>query len=412
MAIRMPGLNGESLVKEWKTRRRIDDNHQNRADPKVLFDRRHILSFATGKPSEAFGDRYKTFDANRFIARLPAPPYSFIDRIVKAEPEPWVLKPGGWVEAEFDVHSDDWYFKANQSDRMPYCVLLEIALQACGWLAAYAGSALRSSKDLRFRNLDGQAILHRDVPADDQTLKIRCRMTKVSHAGDIIIESFEFQVWREDQLIFDGNTVFGFFSSDALADQKGVVVENRWKVNGRPETQEEIRGIILPDEAPLTPSDLNGSSSRFGLTMPTKALRMIDRIDICQPHGGPHGLGYLRATKKIDPGEWFFKAHFYQDPVCPGSLGVESFLQLLKFEAIRRWGNLIHSHRFEHILKTPHTWKYRGQIIKQNKIVEVEAIIKHIKYSPVPELRADGLLKVDGLAIYHMEDYGLRLVPL
>ena len=412
MAIRMSGLNRESLINEWKARRRVRDSHQNRPVHNVLYDRRQILSFATGNPSEAFGDRYKPFDTDRFIARLPAPPYSFIDRIVRVEPDPWDLAPGGWVDAEFDVRSDDWYFKANQSDRMPYCVLLEIALQACGWLAAYAGSALKSSKDLRFRNLDGQAILYRDVPAVNQTLKIRCRMTKVSHAGDIIIETFDFQVWGNGQLIYDGNTVFGFFTSEALADQKGVQVGDSWQVIEGSETEEEVRGIILPDETPMTPSDSNGPSSVFGLTMPSKALRMIDRIETCQPLGGPHGLGYLRATKSIDPDEWFFKAHFYQDPVCPGSLGVESFLQVLKFEAIRRWGKLVQNHRFEHIHTTPHTWKYRGQINQQNKLVEVEVFIKNIKFTPEPELHADGLLRVDGLAIYHMENYGLRLVSM
>ncbi len=52
------------------------------------------------------------------------------------------------------------------------------------------------------------------------------------------------------------------------------------------------------------------------------------------PAGGPAGLGYIQGSKKVDPEEWFFKAHFYQDPVWPGSLGVEAFIQLLKFIAI------------------------------------------------------------------------------
>ena len=295
---------------------------------------------------------------------------------------------------------------------MPYCVLLEIALQACGWLAAYAGSALRSSKDLHFRNLDGQAILHRDVSAVSQTLSIRCRITKVSSAADIIIENFEFQVLREGQLTFEGNTVFGFFTADTLADQRGIQVDGDSRLINSSVTQEAVSGISLPDEAPLTPADTAGPSPPFGLAMPAKALRMIDRIEICQPSGGPHGLGYLRATKKINPDEWFFEAHFYQDPVCPGSLGIESFLQLLKFEAIRRWGNLIENHRFEHTLKVPHTWKYRGQITKLNQLVEVEAFINYIKNYSEPEIRADGIVKVDGLAIYHMKDYCIRLAPV
>ena len=146
--------------------------------------------------------------------------------------------------------------------------------------------------------------------------------------------------------------------------------------------------------------------------MPAKALRMIDRIEICRPNGGPHGLGYLRAKKKIDPGEWFFDAHFFQDPVCPGSLGIESFLQLLKYEAIRRWEHLIDGHRFEPSLGIPHTWQYRGQIVPRNRRVEVEAFITSVKNEPVPELRADGILKIDGLAIYHMKGYGIRIIPL
>ena len=44
------------------------------------------------------------------------------------------------------------------------------------------------------------------------------------------------------------------------------------------------------------------------------------------------------GTIAVDPEFWFFKAHFYQDPVWPGSLGLESFLQLLKYAAWQRWG--------------------------------------------------------------------------
>ncbi len=411
MAIRMPGLNRDLVENDWKTRRRPVARSQVQLPKQALYDRRRILAFTMGKPSQAFGERYAVFDSDRFIARLPAPPYSFLDRVISAEPEPWKLTPGGWVEAEFDVRPDDWYFKANRSDNMPYCILLEIALQACGWLAAYAGSALKSSKELRFRNLDGQAVLHRDVPTAPQVLRIRCRMTKVSSVGDVIIESFDFQVLGQDQMIYDGNTVFGFFTPESLAEQKGINLDKVLRKDTESDSRDSNLGITLPDEAPLTPEDADSPKATIGLSMPAKALRMIDRIEICSPHGGPKGLGYLRATKKIDPGEWFFDAHFYQDPVCPGSLGIESFLQLLKYDAMRRWGGLADGHRFEHIHRVPHTWQYRGQIVPQNQTVEVEAFITFVKNEPAPELRADGLVTVDGLAIYHMKDYGIRIVP-
>lgn len=50
-------------------------------------------------------------------------------------------------------------------------------------------------------------------------------------------------------------------------------------------------------------------------------LMMIDRITGYWPDAGPAGLGRLRAEKDVDPGAWFFKAHFFQDPVMPGSPG-------------------------------------------------------------------------------------------
>ncbi|OQX26894.1 MAG: hypothetical protein BWK80_08020, partial [Desulfobacteraceae bacterium IS3] len=187
-----------------------------------LYDFDRILAFAIGKPSEAFGEPYKVFDEERKIARLPGPPYAFMHRVTKTEPEPWVLKPGGWIEAEYDLMPDEWYFKADRSGVMPFCVLLEIALQPCGWLAAYVGSALRSKTDLKFRNLGGKAILHKNILPEKQTLTMRSRMTQVSEAGGMIIENFDMQVLCDGEMLYDGDTYFGFFSYEALAQQVGI----------------------------------------------------------------------------------------------------------------------------------------------------------------------------------------------
>jgi hypothetical protein len=42
------------------------------------------------------------------------------------------------------------------------------------------------------------------------------------------------------------------------------------------------------------------------------------------------------TEKDVDPGEWFFKAHFFQDPVMPGSLGIEALCQLLQWYMAER----------------------------------------------------------------------------
>ncbi|MBW2605363.1 MAG: type I polyketide synthase [Deltaproteobacteria bacterium] len=382
---------------------------KNRETP--LYDRDKILSFAVGKPSEAFGEPYKMFDQNRVIARLPAPPYSFLDRIVAVEPEPWILKPDGWIEAEYDMSPDAWYFKADRSSSMPFCILLEVALQPCGWLAAYLGSALKSEHDLKFRNLGGNALLHRMIFPEEKTLTIRARMTKVSEAAEMIIEHFDFMVLQDTKTIYSGDTYFGFFTKQALAQQVGIRNAEKTAYAPSPDELRHSRPFIFDDAAPLFPEDPDVYPAS-SLAMPAKALRMIDRIDAFVPNGGPAGLGYIRGVKKVDPNEWFFKAHFFQDSVCPGSLGIESFLQLIKFAAIDRWGDRVETHRFEWIMNEPHSWSYRGQVIPENKAIEVDAVITKMVDTPVPTLYADGFLKVDGLYIYQMENFGLRLVPI
>ncbi|MEZ4526512.1 MAG: hypothetical protein R2941_11390 [Desulfobacterales bacterium] len=332
-----------------------------------------------------------------------------MDRITYAEPEPWVLKPGGWIEAEYEIQGDEWYFCADRSGRMPFCILLEIALQPCGWLAAYAGSALKSDIDMKFRNLGGNAVLHRNLRPEPGTLTMRARMTKVSEAGGMIIENFDMEILQDREMIYKGDTYFGFFSAQALANQVGIQGAKEKAYEPSADAIAQSRSFVFADDPPLSPYDADLTSAP-SLAMPAKTLRMIDRIEMYIPDGGPHGLGFLRGVKTVDVDEWFFHAHFYQDPVCPGSLGLESFIQLMKFAALDRWPNLKNTHCFEMVADEPHEWIYRGQIIQKNRKVEVDAVITKIEEGQNPAIWASGYLKVDGLYIYQMKNFGLRLV--
>ena len=413
MSMKMTGIGREEIEAGWcqqKIRTAMVDEPTASAAP--LYDRASILAFATGKPSEAFGDPYRIFDEHRKIARLPGPPYCFMDRVVDVEPPPWMLKADGWVTAQYDIPEQAWYFAADRSGVMPFCVLLEIALQPCGWLAAYAGSALRSQRDLKFRNLGGSGVLHRQVTPATGTMTMRCRMTKVSEAADMIIENFEFEVHAGGEPVYAGDTYFGFFSAEALNEQKGMGHADPLVKAMLPYAGSTDGACDLSMDPPHTPeSATNVPVSVDQLTLPGKALMMIDRIEASLPEGGASGLGYIRGLKQVDPGEWFFKAHFHQDPVCPGSLGLESFLQLIKTVAIKRWPDLKATHRFRMVEGSRHNWTYRGQIIPKNKVVAVEALITHVCEGPSPAIRANGLLKVDGLPIYTMENFELALVP-
>ena len=227
------------------------------------------------------------------------------------------------------------------------------------------------------------------------------------HSGGMIIQNFDFRSWPGAPWSTRVTPSFGFFSRSALANQVGSRENPPSEAPGAADPEE---GHHLADVRPLAPDDPL-SSPPAGLAMPARALRMIDRIDVFLPDGGPQGLGYVRGSKTVNPDEWFFKAHFYQDPVCPGSLGIESFLQLLKFAARQRWKDLRDTHRFALAVPATHRWTYRGQIIPSSRQVVVEALVTAVSEGPAPALQADGYLQVDGLYIYKMEGFRLQLTP-
>jgi 3-hydroxymyristoyl/3-hydroxydecanoyl-(acyl carrier protein) dehydratase len=385
----------------------VDPSLHARFKPNPLFDRPAILAFAQGEPSKAFGSKYKIFDRERQIARLPRPPYFFMDRVLTADHAPWKMAPGGWIETQYEVPPDAWYFKANHTSTMPFCILLEIALQPCGWLAAYAGSALHSGDRLHFRNLGGSARWMDSVFQDAGTLTVRVRMTDVSKAGGMILQTFDMQVHTHGQVIYEGNTHFGFFTGPALASQKGI--RNSALVPESP-AQSRHPETVFESHAPLTPEDVSIGSDTG---MPADALRMIDDIDILDPAGGKYGKGYVRAQKTVDPKAWFFDAHFYQDPVCPGSLGIESFLQTLRYYLLTTFSIDPATHTPMVTAGQSHEWIYRGQIIPANREITVHTHIREVSQTKdTVAVVADGALCVEGRPIYEMKRFGLAFVPV
>jgi 3-hydroxymyristoyl/3-hydroxydecanoyl-(acyl carrier protein) dehydratase len=132
---------------------------------------------------------------------------------------------------------------------------------------------------------------------------------------------------------------------------------------------------------------------------------MVDRIDSWLPDGGPLGRGFIRSSKSVDPDEWFFRAHFHGDPVWPGSLGLEAFLQLLQVAGAKLWGDAAGWQ--SPALGITHEWTYRGQVTPADRLVTVQAEVTTID-EQAHTLMADGWLLVDGRAIYQMKDFALR----
>jgi 3-hydroxymyristoyl/3-hydroxydecanoyl-(acyl carrier protein) dehydratase len=119
-----------------------------------------------------------------------------------------------------------------------------------------------------------------------------------------------------------------------------------------------------------------------------------------EPDGGAHGLGWLRATREIDPDDWYFKAHFFQDPVQPGSFGVQALADLLGWYLTRGTG------RVEWQPGHPVTWKYRGQVVPTDGRLTIEL---EITATDGRRATADGWLWIDGRRIYHVKGLAMRL---
>ena len=110
---------------------------------------------------------------------------------------------------------------------MPYAVLLEAALQPCGWFASYKGSVLHSNEELYFRNLDGTATQHREVFPEDGLLRTQVRNTSLSRLGAMTIVGFEVECFVGDDLVFDMTTTFGFFPAGGAGEPGGSTRHRR-----------------------------------------------------------------------------------------------------------------------------------------------------------------------------------------
>ena len=353
------------------------------------FNQDRIRAYAEGKLSEAFGPAYKIFDEGRVLARLPRDPYLFVDRVTEIRHTPWEMKQGGFIETQYDVPADAWYFAADTTGRMPYAILLEIALQPCGWFAAYMGSALTSKVDLRFRNLGGDGVQLIPVTPEIGTLTVKVHCTRVAASGGMIIQNYSMEVLANCGLVYKAKTEFGFFSARALDSQVGLREVDRW--------QRELPASKVNEPYPE------------GKGLPIAPITMVDTVQCFQADGGRNGLGFIRGVSRVDSSAWFFKAHFYQDPVMPGSLGVEAALQLLKVVACKRWPEVEPDIIETVAIGEDHRWTYRGQVVAKVEQVTVELEVTAVDEESMT-LWAKGYLMADQLVIYELENFSLRMV--
>ncbi|MGY4711372.1 beta-ketoacyl synthase N-terminal-like domain-containing protein [Mycolicibacterium sp. CBM1] len=354
-----------------------------------------LLACGRGMPSDAFGSLYKPFDGTRRAPRLPDEPYHFVSRILSVDSPPGVPTKGGTVVAEYDVPADAWYFEDGKSSTVPLSVLIEILLQPCGWLSSYNGFAANRPDDVVFRNLDGDEVVL-VKPAEVGTLRITSTLSRYAEGGGSTIVFFDVTCTQGDHVVMTMKTAFGFFSPDALKNQVGLKVEP-----GRLESLSTPAPISMP----YTADELRGDP-----WLAQGRLQVIDRVNFW-PDGGVEGLGRLVAEFDVRPEAWFFKAHFFQDPVQPGSLGLEAMQQAAR-AAAKLSGLGGEDSEFEIVaVGQPFSWKFRGQVVPTNMRTRSEIDILSVTRDDVGVLIVfQGSFWVDDLRIYETLGMGVRIV--
>jgi 3-hydroxymyristoyl/3-hydroxydecanoyl-(acyl carrier protein) dehydratase len=398
------------LVPDWplSSMRQVIDEAV-RSDPRPVarignfpVDYLSLIHCAWGRPSQAFGPGFAHYDGPSRAPRLPGPPYHFMTRVTALHGEMGQMKAGGRMTALYDIPADAWYFAESDAAIMPNCVLMEVALQPCGWLASFTVKGEAGGPELLFRNLDGDSIQYREVRPGDRTITTEVEMLSLDRVGDLIIMKFDVRCIVDGESLLQVQTAFGFFPPLAMADQKGFRTEAA-----------DLARIHQESDFRLDLTDRPARLFRGPARLPDSKLLMIDRITGYWPDGGNKGLGLIRAEKSLASKDWFFKAHFYQDPVQPGSLGVEAMLQAAQaLMLLEGMDTGLSVPRFEPVAIGKRTlWHYRGQVTPDRKVVIVDFEVEARGCDARgPFVIGRSTLWVDELQIYQAPLLGMRLV--
>ena len=380
----------------------------------ALLNELDITNFALNNLSEAFGADFACYDG-RTVSRQPNTDLQLISRVLRIEGERLNFKRPSTIYAEYDVPVNAWYYQQNASATMPYSILMEIALQPCGLLGAYLGSTLPfADKNLFFRNLDGTGeLLELPMGTDWRGKTIHNKAVLVSSValGGTVLQNYTFELSIDEQVFYKGKSSFGFFPADALAQQVGLdngkaVAPWYQQQNLAPKDYIRINLDSLYGKMKL----FKAPSSKPHYHLAGEQLALLDHLKIVKD-GGKYGKGYIYGHQAINLYDWFFTCHFYQDPVMPGSLGVEAILQAMQTFALQQ--NLakgFKSPRFVQLPNNTTVWKYRGQILKGVRNMHCEVHFKTIEQDGEQlVIIGDAYLWNEQTRIYQITDLALGI---
>lgn len=287
-----------------------------------------------------------------------------LSRIVTIDGQPGTFTGSPSLTSAYDVPVDAWYNSGTPYKGLPpSTVLMETGLQPCGVLSAYLRtSLLEPEADLYFRNLDGHGRVLADLDLRGSTVLNEVVLKSSVRGPGAILQSFTFALSCRGQRFYEGEATFGYFRFEGLSRQAGLGAGP--VAAGEPERSPVSRPVRVPARP--------GSAAR--------RLSFLSEL-FATRDGGAYGKGSVRGSGAVTPSDWYFAAHFHQDPVMPGSLGVEAAVQALVAYGRWRWPRLA-AGVVHHVTGNTVTWRYRGQITPEDRTLSVEVHVSEISETP------------------------------
>jgi len=346
----------------------------NAAGEQALVNEFHMANICLGDLPTGMGPEFAVYDGRR-SPRGANGDFKFVDRIMSLEGTRAAVADGSRMISEYDSSPESWYAHESGIADMPNCVLMETSLQAAALTTAYLGSILGDPDETySIRNLNGTATVLRDIDLIGRTIRHESTLLSTQRLSGAILQELAYTLTTDGEEFYQGRSLFGYFSDAALANQSGLDGGRKvppW-LDGQPAARAE-RVDIAGDE------DWRRPRPGDGLRLGTGHLTLIDEASLV-PGGGSHGRGYLLARRRVDPADWYFARHFHMDPVMPGSLGVEAILQALQVFVMR--SGLVDGFgpaKFVRPAGIPMTWKYRGQILREDPEMVFDVHITDIR---------------------------------
>ncbi len=367
--------------------------------PRGFMNEYHMVQLARGDQGVAMGPEFAHYTGIR-ATRLPTGGLLLVDRVTRFDGKRGNFESASY-DSEYDSPADSWYYADTANESMPHFVYMETSLQAALLMGYWVGPTLTDPHTTQsLRNLGGSATVLRQIDLRDKTIQQASRLLSTTILPGSSLQTFDYTLSVDGEPFYVGETMFGYFSDQALGNQTGLDA-------GRSVPSWLAENSSVATRAIDVAARRNDPQA---VLCSRRTLTLIDRVTVVDG-GGKYGAGYLHSLRDINPQDWFFARHFYLDPVIPGSLGVESVIH-----AIQEWivdagySNTLADPVFRIPAGIEFSWRYRGQFLPTDGTVELEVHLKSVRRTEHGVVVvADGSLWKPGLRIYELIDIAVEL---